>query len=55
VGVTAFNAAADVGDSVSAFAQGLGGGLVDMATGAVVGTAELSIGISFRPGAAPRG
>jgi hypothetical protein len=42
VGQTAFHAAADIGDSVGAFAQGFGGGLADMATGAVLGAAELA-------------
>jgi LysM repeat protein len=42
VGQTAFNAAADIGDSVGAFAKGFGSGVVDMAKGAVLGSAELA-------------
>jgi len=42
VGNTAFNAAADIGDSAFAFAQGFGRGVVDMATGAVLGAVELA-------------
>jgi hypothetical protein len=43
VGETAFNAAADIGDSVGAFSKGFGLGVVDMATGAVVGAAQLTV------------